>query len=130
MRFLLDTDTVSFALRDVGNVKERLLERVPSEIAVSVITTAELRFGAHKRGSRKLHRLLDAFFSSVNQIAFDSHAAERYGEVAAQLQKKGEKIGIADTLIAAHALELELTLVTHNIRHFKRVRGLEIVDWA
>ena len=59
MKFLLDTNTVSYALRGYGGVAERLLEHAPSEIGVSAISVAELRFGAHKRGSRKLHLLID-----------------------------------------------------------------------
>lgn len=130
MNFLLDTDTVSYYLRDSGRVGERLLDHLPSEVGVSAVTVAELRFGAAKRGSRKLHRLIDTFLATVNQLSFDSRVANRYGEVAAELQKRGEPIGMADTMIAAHAIELGRTLVTHNIRHFKRVEGLEIQDWV
>lgn len=130
MRFLLDTNTVSYALRGYGQVSERLLAHRPSEIGVSAITVAELRFGAHKRGSRKLHRLLDAFLAPVVEVPFDSLAADRYGKIAAELQSRGERIEMADAMIAAHALELGVVLVTHNARHFERVEGLEIADWV
>ena len=130
MRFLLDTDTVSYALRGYGRVSERILAHRPSEIGVSAITVAELRFGAHKRGSRKLHRLIDAFLAPVVEAPFDSPAAARYGKIAAELQGRGERIEMADAMIAAHALELGVVLVTHNVRHFERVEGLEIADWV
>ncbi len=130
MRLLLDTDTVSYALRGHGRVEERLLGHRPSEIGVSAITVAELRFGAHKRGSRKLHQLIDSFLAPVVQVPFDSRAADRYGELAAELQRRGKGIEMAGAMIAAHALEIGVTLVTHNVRHFDRIEGLEIEDWV
>lgn len=129
MRFLLDTDAVSFAIRGQGRVHERLLACRPSEVGISAITVAELRFGAHKRGSRKLHRALDVFLQFVDELPFGSSAADIYGEIAVQLQSAGQPIGIFDTLIAAHSMALETTLVTHNIRHFTRIPGLDVIDW-
>ncbi len=130
MRFLLDTNTVSYALRGHGRVAERLLAYRPSEIGVSAITVAELRFGAHKRGSRKLHGLIDTFLAPVVEVPFDSAAADRYGQIGAKLQKRGEGIEMADAMIAAHALELGVVLVTHKLRHMSRVVELEIEDWV
>lgn len=129
MRFLLDTDTVSYALRGSGQVSERLRSHRPTELAVSAISVAELRFGAYKRGSRKLHELLDTFFETIIEQPFDSAAAGRYGRIAAELYRRGEPIGMADVMIGAHALELGLVLVTHNLRHFQRIDGLEVEDW-
>ncbi len=130
MRLLLDTDTISYAIRGHGRVAERLLDHRPSEIGVSAISVAELRFGAHKRGSRKLHRLIDTFLAPVVEVPFDSRAADRYGEIAAELRSRGEPIGMADAMIAAHALALGVVLVTHNLRHMNRVAGLQIEDWV
>jgi tRNA(fMet)-specific endonuclease VapC len=130
VKYLLDTNTVSYALRGYGRVTDRLLAHRPSEIGVSAISIAELRFGAHKRGSRKLHHLIDTFLSSVIQVPFDSRAADRYGEIAAGLQGRGEMIDMPYSMIAAHSLELGTTLVTHNVRHFQRIDGLEIADWV
>jgi len=70
-QYMLDTDTVSFALRGQGRVAARLLEHRPSELCISSITLAELRFGAETRRSRKLHRLISTFVESVEAIAFD-----------------------------------------------------------
>jgi tRNA(fMet)-specific endonuclease VapC len=128
--FMLDTDTVSFALRGVGAVATRLAEQKRSELCMSAITVAELRFGAHKRGSRKISRAIDAFLSGVEVLPFDTAAAARFGSVAAALSKHGEPIGQMDTLIAAHALSIGATLVTNNERHFSKVSGLTIENWA
>lgn len=128
--FMLDTDTVSFALRGQGRVATRLLDHRPSEICISSITLAELRYGADMRRSRKLHGLIDAFAEAVAVVPFDGVAADRFGTVAASLTRKGAPIGGFDTLIAAHALALRLTLITNNSRHFDRVAGLKTANWV
>ena len=128
--FMLDTDTVSWALRGQGAVPPRLLERRPSQLCISSITLAELRFGADAKGSSKLHRLIDTFVKSVAVRPFDEAAASRFGPVANALARRGEPIGTFDTLIAAHAMSLELTLVTNNMKHFERVTGLKTANWA
>lgn len=129
-RFMLDTDTVSFALRGSNGVVPRLLERKPSEVCMSAITFAELRFGADKRRSRKLHRLIEVFARSVRVVPFDEEAASRFGALAAELARLGKPIGSFDTLIAAHALTLDLDLVTNNTKHFSQVPGLRLQNWA
>lgn len=129
-RYMLDTDTVSFALRGRGQVATHLLQHRPSEICISSITLAELRFGAEARRSRKLHGLIETFVETITVVSFDQRAADRFAEVATSLARRGEPIGTFDTLIAAHALSLWLTLVTNNSKHFERVRGLKIENWA
>jgi tRNA(fMet)-specific endonuclease VapC len=128
--FMLDTDTVSFALRGVGAVAARLAKHKRSELCLSAITVAELRFGADKRRSRKIHQAINAFLSGVDVLAFDNSAAEKFGTIAAALATSGETIGQMDTLIAAHALAVNATLVTNNQRHFSKVNGLKIQNWA
>lgn len=128
--YLLDTDTVSFALRGQGRVAARLLEHRPSQLCISSIALAELRFGAEARRSRRLHNLIGTFVETVAVVPFDEPAADRFAAVATALARRGEPIGTFDTLMAAHALSLGLTLVTNNARHFRRVAGLETESWA
>lgn len=128
--FLLDTDTVSFILRGQGAAGARLLECQPSEVAISSLTLGELRFGAERRRSRKLHGIIDTFVGSVQVLPFDSECASAYGRVQAALEAKGAPIGTLDTLIASHALALGVTLVTNNQKHFSKVRGLKLVNWS
>ena len=127
--YMLDTDTVSFALRGQGRAAARILECRPSGLCISSITLAELRFGAAARRSKRLHALIGTFADTVLVAPFDAAAAERFGEVAASLAGRGEPIGGFDTLLAAHALSLDLTFVTRNARHFTRVTGLRTEDW-
>jgi tRNA(fMet)-specific endonuclease VapC len=129
-QYMLDTDTVSFALRGQGRVGARLLEHRPSELCLSSITLAELRYGAEARRSRKLHHLINTFVDAIEIMSFDQSAASQFATVAAALTRRGEPIGTFDTLMAAHALSLRLTLVTNNTRHFARVAGLATENWV
>ena len=129
-KYMLDTDTVSFALRGHGRVGARLLEHRPSQLCMSSITLAELRFGAEIRRSRRLHRLITTFVESVEVVAFDQRAADRFATVATSLARRGAPIGTFDTLMAAQALSLGLTFVTNNTQHFARVAGLKTENWV
>lgn len=126
---MLDTDSVSYAIRGVGMVDERIVERKPSDLCISAITLAELRFGVERRKSRKLDQAITAFLSDISVVPFDDACALTFGRIGAKLAEAGEPFGETDTLIAAHALTLGLTLVTNNERHFERVAGLKIVSW-
>ena len=128
--FMLDTCTVSCALRGQGRVAARLLEHGPSQFCISSIALAELRFGAETRRSQRLHRLISAFIDSVEVLAFDQPAADGFAAVATSLVRRGAPIGALDTLMAAHALSLGLTFVTNNTRHFSRVVGLKTENWV
>ena len=129
-RFMLDTDTVSHALRGYGHAGIRIRELRPSDVCMSALTLAELRYGADKKGSRKLHRLIDAVVEAIEPLPFDSAASDAYGSLAAALESRGEPIGVFDSLIAAQAVSLGMTLVTNNVKHFGRVAGLRVENWT
>jgi len=127
--FMLDTDTVSFALRGQGAVGARILEHRPSELCLSSITVAELRYGATRRRSARLHELIDTFITNVAVLPFDETCAAPFGVLAAELAARGTPIGDFDVLIAAHAIAAEATLVTNNTKHFERIRALNVENW-
>lgn len=127
--FMLDTDIVSFAIRGQGRVGAAILEHEPSELSISSITLAELRFGAERRKSARLDTAITAFVSDIAVMPFDEECAGVFGRIAADLAEKGSPIGEFDVLIAAHALVLDATLVTNNMKHFKRVRSLRTENW-
>ena len=128
--FMLDADTVSWALRGQGNVSTHVLDHRPSQLCISSITLAELRFGADAKASRRLHGVIDTFVETVAVLPFDQAAADRFGPVANALASRGVPIGTFDTLIAAHALACGLVLVTNNTKHFRRVAGLKMANWT
>ena len=130
MKYLLDTDSVSFALRGHGGVGARIRACNPSDICMSAITLAELRYGADRKGSRKLHGLIDTFAAAIEVVSFDEAAAAEFGRIGSILAERGTPIGEFDVLIAAHAVVLRCTLVTNNVRHFSKVPGLSVENWA
>ncbi|MGB2627941.1 MAG: type II toxin-antitoxin system VapC family toxin [Candidatus Acidiferrum sp.] len=131
MKFLLDTDTCIYALKQNADVLKRLLAQKPEDIAVSVITEAELRTGAAKSGSAaKTLRLLENFLRPLAILEFTSSDAETYAQVRAKLERAGTPIGPLDTLIAAQSVSRKLVLVSNNEREFHRVHGLHVQNWT
>lgn len=129
MKYLLDTDTVSYALRGEGQVADRITAHKPSELCISTISLAELRYGADRKGSRRLHTLIDTFANAVEVVGFGEDAALKFGRIGTVLAERGTPIREFDVLIAAHAASLRCTLVTSNIRHFTKVPGLAVESW-
>ncbi|HEY0372856.1 MAG TPA: PIN domain-containing protein [Thermoanaerobaculia bacterium] len=130
LQYMLDTDTVSYALRGDERIISMILEHAPSELCVSAVTVSELRYGAARRKSKRLAGLIDAFTRGLAVVAFDEFCAHHYGDIAADLEKRRAPIGQLDVMIAAHAMALDIALVTNNTKHFRRVRGLKIENWA
>ena len=131
LRYMLDTNTIIDAKnRRPVCVLERLLRHDPSEIAISVITLAELEFGNAKSSNPQRNKLaMMLFLSEIKVLPLDERVAFEYGDIRYKLQKQGIIIGGNDLLIAAHARAFDLTLVTNNTREFSRVNGLKIENW-
>lgn len=131
MKFLLDTDTCIYALKQNAAVLRHLLAQTREDIAVSVITEAELRTGAAKSASpAKALRLVENFLRPLTILEFTSGDAVTYAQVRAKLERAGRPIGPLDTLIAAQAVARKLILVSNNERELKRVAGLHIHNWT
>lgn len=131
-RFLFDTNICIELLR-AGSRKtlSRLRRYEIDEIAISSITLAELQYGVAKSARPAHHEMLLAqFCAPIAILPFDDVAAEIYGRVRAALERAGTPIGPLDTLIASHALALNLTIVTTNEREFQRVDGLRVENWT
>lgn len=130
VRYLLDTNTVSYVIRgNFPRVRERLLKIPMSQVGISVITEAELRFGlARKPEARKLKAVVEELLLRVEVLPWDSEAAQHYARTRAALELEGEPIGNMDLMIAAQALAAGAALVTSD-RVFQRVKGLKIQDW-
>lgn len=132
IRYLLDTNIVSYYLRRVSPVlEERVNDALRQRnIAISVITRAELRYGQMGMASADRRRpLIDSFLLRLPSVEWGCDAADRYGALRHTLKTQGTPIGDMDTLIAAHAQAEELILITHNTRHFDHVPGLTLEDW-
>lgn len=131
MNLLLDTNVCIHALKQDPAVLRRLLAERPVDLALSVISEAELRTGAAKSAApTKTARLLENFLRPLTILEFTSEDAGVYAEIRARLERAGRPIGPLDTLIAAQAVARSLTLVTSNQREFGRVPGLRSENWA
>jgi tRNA(fMet)-specific endonuclease VapC len=131
MRFLLDTDTCIYALKHNPAVLNHLLAQSRENIAVSVITEAELRTGGAKSTSgAKTLRLIENFLRPLSIVEFTSNDAASYAQVRAKLERAGTPIGPLDTLIAAQAVARKLVLVSNNESEFRRVMGLRLENWT
>ncbi len=131
LRYLLDTDTCSFLINyKFPEVRQQALKLPRASMGISAVTRAELRYGALLKGSGELRRLIDGFLSEFECRSWDSECADTHAEILVYLKKTGAPAAANDTMIAAHAIALDVTLVTHNTRHFEKVPGLRLVDWV
>lgn len=128
--YLLDTNTFSYAVSGRSAQVRSKLTVSAGRLALSTISLSELRYGVQKKGSRRLMALVDLFLELVTVVDFDVAAAECYAGIRTQLEKAGTPIGGNDMLIAAVAKSRGFTLVTNNVNHFGRVKGLKFVNWA
>lgn len=131
MKYLLDTDTCIYALKQNRAVLGELLTRNRDDVAVSVISEAELRTGAAKSASpAKTLRLVENFLAPLTIVEFTSEDAAIYAHIRAKLERAGTPIGPLDTIIASQAVARNLTLVSNNEREFRRVPGLRVENWT
>lgn len=131
MKFLLDTDTCIYAIKQDESVLSALLAKSRTDVAVSVITEAELRTRAAKSSSpAKTARLVENFLRPLSIVEFTSADAMAYAQIRAKLERAGKPIGPFDTLIAGQALARKLVLVSDNEREFGRVANLRLENWT
>jgi tRNA(fMet)-specific endonuclease VapC len=132
--YMLDTDICSYIMREHPQaVVSRLQQAVEQHcsIVISAITYSELRIGAiGKQAPPRHNQIVDEFIERLDLILpWDQHAVDRSAQIKKALNDAGIPIGNNDTLIAAHAISVDATLVTHNVREFRRVNGLNIEEW-
>ncbi len=129
-RYLLDTNILSDLVRNPqGMVAQKIVSVGESAVCTSIIVAGELRFGARKLGSQRLSNQLNAILSAIEILPLEEPADHRYGELRADLEKRGVSIGPNDMLIAAHALMLDCVVVTVNEQEFSRVASLKVENW-
>jgi tRNA(fMet)-specific endonuclease VapC len=129
VKFLLDTNTVSYYLRGVPPVVKQVQGHRPSTIGVSAVTVMELHYGVEKRRSPTLSAAVSGFLAGVQILPFDAPAAEHAGRVRAELERMGVALSLADSQIAGHAIAVGLSLVSSDAA-FLRVPHLKVADWS
>ena len=129
-RYLLDTNIVSDLVRNpAGAIAQRIAIVGEDRVCTSLVVSAELRFGALKKGSPRLSSQLEAILSALDILPMEEPLDLHYAELRLELERRGTPIGGNDMLIAAQARALDLTLVTANEREFSRVPGLSVENW-
>lgn len=127
---LLDTNTCIYIINNrPPNVLEKFCKYKAGEVGISSIAASELAYGVAKSGSLKNRKALEMFLAPLQILPFDSQCLWFYADLRASLEKQGLSIGPMDTLIAAHALSMEGTLVTNNVKEFVRVPKLKLENW-
>lgn len=131
-RYMLDTNIcIYIAKHQPVKVRDRFESLKSGQLVMSAITYGELRYGASKSNQRsKAIAQLEALVNDVPVETLDASVAEAYGEVRSALERQGRPIGNNDLWIGAHALALNLTLVTNNDREFKRIPDLSVENWT
>lgn len=129
--YLLDTDTIIYSLKGNDAVQKNLRNHIHDPLKMSVITLMELYYGAHKSvrvasNLAKVKRLETEF----DVIPTGSESAEVFGMLKSGLEKSGTRLDDFDLIIAACAMVHNLTLVTNNVAHFKRIEGLKLTNWS
>ena len=132
MDYMLDTNICIYIIkRRPPEVIRRFRESEVSRIGISSITLSELFYGASKSAYPARNRIALTQFAAPLEIApYDDEAAERCGDIRADLEKQGTPIGALDLLLAAHALSLGCTLVTNNAKESARIPTLNVANWV
>lgn len=128
--YMLDTDVSSYLIRgDHPEVLEQLRKHL-DEVCISCITEAELQYGAMKRNNRRLTQKVNLFCNLIPCIDWTQNTAKVYAGLRIELEAQGSPIGAMDMMIASSALAEDVTLITNNMTHFSRIRGLKLENWV
>lgn len=130
MMLMLDTDISSYVIRRrPASIAERF-QLHAEQLCVSVMTAAELRFGAMKAARAELANLVEAYLARVTILDWADSATFHYARIRTALESRGTPIGNMDLLIASHAVAEQATLVTNNMKHFAAVPDLKVEQWS
>ena len=132
MKFMLDTNICIYIIKKKPlGILQRLQKIKISDVCISSITLSELEYGVEKSAHRNQNKIaLTEFMTPIEIAPYDDLAAQEYGKIRASLEQKGKTIGPLDMLIAAHALALNVILVSNNKKEFQRVPKLNVENWA
>lgn len=130
LRYLLDTNILSYAIKNPkGVISQRLEHLSEEEICTSIIVACELRYGVRLRNSQQLTARVDELLANFLIVPLAPDVDRHYGDIRVNLEKNGKIIGHNDLFIAAHARALGLILVTNNRREFECVPDLKLENW-
>ena len=129
--YMLDTNAIIMAVRHPDwPISAKIKEHLGRDLSISSVTYGELEYGIQKSKDPEKNRIaITQILLGINILDFDSKAAQHFGDIFADLERRNMRIGDRDMMIAGHARSLDYTLITNNVREFQRVRGLKYEDW-
>ncbi len=131
LKYMLDTNIVIYVIKRKPIDVLETFNRHSGQMCISSITLAEMLHGAEKSKKKEYNmQWVEDFVSRLEVLDYGSKAAAHYGDIRAVLESKGKTIGVNDLHISGHARSEGLTLVTNNLREFKRVNGLRVENWV
>lgn len=133
MKYVLDTNTLSFTMAGEPSVCERLLSKARTDVLLPQPVIAEVAYGlARLRKSKKRERLTKRFrllLEETPRAVWTDAVSQAFGKAKADLERRGTRIEDLDVAVAAHALAIDATLVSDNVAHMRRVPGLRVENW-
>ncbi len=126
---ILDTDTISFYLRGDENIYKKFQEN-RNKLTSTSINYAELIFGLKKRDNKNLLPKVELIFDNIKIYEFDKNAARVFGILKAKLSNNGTIVADMDLMIASIAIANKEILISNNLKHFKKVKGLMVESWV
>ncbi|MCH9698524.1 MAG: type II toxin-antitoxin system VapC family toxin [Gammaproteobacteria bacterium] len=131
-RYMLDTDMCSYIIKQHPvSVLLHFQKLSMEQICISIISYAELMYGVERSSSKRINRpIIENFLRHLDVVEWGIAAADQYSVIRAELESKGNPIGAMDMLISAHAKSIKAVLVTNNQKHFTKVNGLKVENWA
>lgn len=131
IKYMLDASLAIYVIKNKPIQMLDRFNRYADQMCLSMITVSELLHGAEKsQFPEKTLRQVEDFISRLAVLDYDYTAASQYGDIRANLERKGMPIGVNDLYIAAHARSRGFVLVTNNLREFERVEGLRLENWV
>ena len=127
---MLDTDISSYIIKRRPATLAEKFDKHAETLNVSVMTAAELRFGAEKAARPQLAELVESYLERLAILDWTDEVTVHYARIRFELERSGKPIGNMDLLIASHAVSQGMTLVTNNLRHFSNVPGLKVEIWT
>ena len=130
-KFLLDSDILIYFLKGKEEVVSQFAKYMAEDLVISRINYVELLYGAYNSAKTdKNLKVIIPFLENFEVLEFDRYAAEVFAKEKARLKRQGTMLADMDLMIASIAIANDLTLVSNNTKHFERVKGLRLDNWA
>jgi len=133
VKYILDTNTVSFLMRGDAAVRGRLMSHARTDVFIPAPVVAEIEYGIARlpRSARRSHlrTLFDVLLAELERFEWDDGVSRSFGEIKASLERRGTVLEDMDIAVAAHAVAAQATLVTDNTAHMNRIPDLRVENW-